>query len=291
MMPHIVRAAPVAILVLASVVGRGTTAQQVPFQAGADAVILDVSVRSGGHPVTGLAPSDFIVVDNGVIQQVDAASIENLPVDMTFVVDTSIEAVVHQRVGSFVSEIQKIGALLGPGDRVRVLADSSSVTPLALPGPIPMGGPSAAYDACVMALVQPPVTGRRQVVVDFTEGMDYVSVTKPADVVAVAKRADAVLFIVTSKVFTGGSPGVGALVLSRGADALREAARQTGGDWRDLHGNVVATAKSILDDFRNGYLVAYSPTGVGRAGWHDLSVTIRRPGSFQVSTRKGYAGS
>ena len=58
-------------------------AQQVPtFTSRTEAVRVDVLVSRGGHPVLGLSPSDFDVRDDGVLQQVDHAAFEEIPLNV-----------------------------------------------------------------------------------------------------------------------------------------------------------------------------------------------------------------
>ena len=44
---------------------------------------------------------------------------------------------------------------------------------------------------------------------------------------------------------------------------------------------------AILDEFRQRYLLSYSPTGVAAEGWHRIDVTVRRP-DVLVKARTGY---
>jgi hypothetical protein len=37
-------------------------------------------------------------------------------------------------------------------------------------------------------------------------------------------------------------------------------------------------------------MLRYSPQGVPAAGWHEIVVTIARPGKFDVRARGGYEG-
>jgi hypothetical protein len=43
----------------------------------------------------------------------------------------------------------------------------------------------------------------------------------------------------------------------------------------------------ILDEFRQRYLLSYSPAGVPREGWHPLEVRVK-PRRAIVRTRAGY---
>ena len=60
---------------------------------------------------------------------------------------------------------------------------------------------------------------------------------------------------------------------------LRDLAQPTGGDvievesTRDLRGRF----QSILEEFRQRYLISYTPRGVERRGWHDVTVRVKGP--------------
>ena len=64
-------------------------AQQPTFSARLDAVRVDALVTEGGKIVRGLRATDFDVVDNGVAQQVDLASFEELPLNVVLAFDMS----------------------------------------------------------------------------------------------------------------------------------------------------------------------------------------------------------
>ena len=283
----------VTLVILSGTVKPVVQTQEPVFRASADAVILDVSVRSHGRPVAALTADDFQVVDNGVPQHVDAASTESLPIDVTFVVDTSSEAEIHERVAPFLTRIRDIAGLLRSDDRVGILIDNSYVTEWSPSTPIPQAGGNSTYDAFVMALMQPPTAGRRHLIIAFTEGLRAFSVTKGSLVPVVAERADALLHVVSAPIYRmGASNGVGHgdLFLNPGAAPLIEAARATGGDVHALASDVIASVRDILDDFRASYLLYYSPRAVERPGWHDIHVTMKKSGQYDVRARKGYVG-
>jgi hypothetical protein len=70
---------------------------------------------------------------------------------------------------------------------------------------------------------------------------------------------------------------------------LRDLGRQTGGDvievetTRDLRGRF----QTILEEFRQRYLISYTPRGVALRGWHDVTVRVKGR-SVTVRTRPGY---
>ncbi|RPJ85291.1 MAG: hypothetical protein EHM13_01520 [Acidobacteria bacterium] len=56
--------------------------------------------------------------------------------------------------------------------------------------------------------------------------------------------------------------------------------------------NLPGAFLKVLDEFRQRYLVSYSPRGVQRGGWHRLDVRVKGRANLQVKARPGYlAGS
>src|SRR5687768_6453484 len=65
------------------------SAQQPSFSTRVDAVRVDVSVTDRRAIVRGLSASDFEVRDNGIVQQVELASFEQLPLNILLALDLS----------------------------------------------------------------------------------------------------------------------------------------------------------------------------------------------------------
>src|SRR4051812_49655999 len=63
--------------------------QSAPFTSKIEAVRVDVLVSDDGKPIRGLGPSDFTVVDNGVQQQVDLVSFDEIPLNVILALDMS----------------------------------------------------------------------------------------------------------------------------------------------------------------------------------------------------------
>ena len=101
------------------------------------------------------------------------------------------------------------------------------------------------------------------------------SVASPAQAVEVAKRCDAMVYLVLRR----SAIGVNRL--------LDEVAYSTGGDVVNETGLVRAFDK-ILASLNAGYLLSYVPAGVPRNGWHDITVTVARPGDHTVRARRAY---
>jgi hypothetical protein len=74
-------------------------------------------------------------------------------------------------------------------------------------------------------------------------------------------------------------------------DPLVALAKATGGRFlltRDDR-QIANTFVQVLDEFRQRYLLTYSPAGVARAGRHRIDVSVRRRGAT-VRAQEGYEG-
>lgn len=72
---------------------------------------------------------------------------------------------------------------------------------------------------------------------------------------------------------------------------VEKAARRTAGEVvHNLGGSMASQVKAILDTYRQSYVIRYQPQGVATDGWHVLQVRVNRPGSFEVTARRGYFG-
>lgn len=269
----------------------GPQARQPTFRAFADVVAVDVSVKNGRVPVGGLTSADFEVLDKGVVQQLDALSIEAVPIDVTLAVDLSGSVVPN--VKAFKSDVEKFVSLLRPEDRVRLVSFASDVhEDLPMQPPLgrlsanwtDIGGATSLNDGVLYALLWPETPDRRHLVIVFTDGFDSSSTTPNESIPAVAGRVEAVLHAVLVQL-SQPMPDY-----SQGSlDALREAVRRTGGETHRLS-RAVDDFTQIVADFRASYVLRYTPKGVDRPGWHTLTVHVKRPGNFTIRARQGYTG-
>lgn len=272
-------------------------AQQQPFRAGVDVVTLDVSVIQGNRPVAGLTSADFLVTDNGVRQSVDAVLADALPLDLTLAVDTS--GSVENMKEEVTQQVRAAAGLLKPQDRIRLLAFSwvaRDVFGLQPPSAdlqiasLFTGGNTSLNDAVAATLMRVRPAGRGEIAVLFTDGVDNTSSVSLPMLKELARRSDVPLFIymVRSGVDVVMDATFGRVDYVPFADL----AETTGGRLESLMaGNhIVAGLTRVLDDYRRSYTLRYSATGVARPGWHDLKVTINKPGEFAVRARKGYFG-
>src|SRR5215831_13533372 len=61
--------------------------QQPAFSSKVEAVRVDVLVTDKGQPIRGLSIGDFDLLDNGVPQQLDLVSFEQIPLNLVLVLD------------------------------------------------------------------------------------------------------------------------------------------------------------------------------------------------------------
>jgi Ca-activated chloride channel family protein len=275
------------------------------FRATTSAVVVDASVRDAAQkPLPGLSANDFRVLDNGVPQTVTEVSFGTRPIDVTIGLDISGSV-----TGSVLSELRiAVVRLLGdlkPGDRLRLLLFSSKMQRVidfttdakaveAAMRSTPPGGRTALYDTLSVALVTAAEPDRRQLVVFFTDGEDSGSKTTQPMLHAVAQRTRATTtFVVSTMSELPFAAGTGFAVTSshRVNPFLMQLADTTGGLVLPVETatDVGMAFKKILNDFRSSYVLFFTPTGVERSGFHNLSVEVTRPG-VTVQARRSYLG-
>jgi hypothetical protein len=270
--------------------------QQSVFRASTDMVLVNVSVRDGTRAVPGLTNGDFEILDNGAPQRVEGADPASGPLDLTLVVDMGFLA--DLAVANFRGDVRKIASLLGPTDRLRVITsatDIEEVQAMLPPTDVDVtstteGGGSSIDDAVLSALTWPAAEGRRDVVVAFSNAFDTTSVLPDETLPYVAERSDAILELVLTPLFLPNRqpiPDYPRPTATR--RALSDAATRTGGDVIYL-ADAVGGVRHALEDARESYTLRYTLRGIARAGWHDVTVKVTRPGAakYTVRARKGY---
>jgi VWFA-related protein len=310
----------IAVLALALAVVLGP---QEVFKSGVDGVTVVVSVRSGNKPVTGLTTADFELRDNGVAQAITSVAAEQVPLDLTLLLDlsSSVDGPTLRRLKTAVTDT---AALLLPDDRIRLIAISQVLHEVF--GFRPRGaamqldslvaeGATSLYDGIAATMMKPSMPGRRQLVVAFTDGRDSTSILDEKTVIEIARRTDAVVDIVVP---VGAADAAAGRRLSQrntvdslsGApnvtNARGQAASDSNGVPRVLGDLVAPTAgqviplaaddsisrvfKAMLEDFRASYVLQYVAHGVPPEGWHEISVAVKKRGRYEIRARKGYMG-
>jgi VWFA-related protein len=321
---------PVWVSVGAFAVSATALAQVPVFRAAVDAVLVDVEVLDGGRAVTDLATPDFELLDQGVPQTIEAGSLKDVPIDLTLVLDTSgsVEGRRLDRIKTGVRDTAQ-WLRTNDRWRVisvaHVLHEVVPMQPASKPTAIDAlqaGGGTALFDAVIAGLMRPASPGRRQMLVVYTDGDDASSITNGAAMLDIARLSDAEVHVVVpienarekldasagrvvpvnrqSSLIdqaTARAAAAAALPAESGTlfpneDTFTELTARTGGrlfivDYEDSVGTAF---RRILNEYRTSYVLQYTPTGVTREGWHDLTVRVKRPGHLQVIARKGYWG-
>jgi Ca-activated chloride channel family protein len=264
-----------------------TAAAQSPtFSARREAVRVDALVTAAGKPVKGLRPGDFEVRDNGVLQEVELATFEELPLNVILAFDMSA-SVAGERLAHLQNAGKAVLDALKRDDRSALVTFGYAVTERAPLSSDPSGarraldesegaGNTALIDGVYASVLLGEADAGRSLVIVFSDGLDTSSWLTRSMLLETTKRSEVVVYGVSA----GGSDA---------AEILEEVSRSSGGAWFEIETmtGLDAVFLRILDEFRFRYLVSYSPRGVDETGWHRLDVRVKRPG-ITVKARPGY---
>jgi Ca-activated chloride channel family protein len=267
------------------------TAGQAPtFSSRVEAVRVDVLVTEQGRIVRGLGASDFEIIDNGVRQEVDLVTFERLPLQVILAFDVSDSLAGHRLQHLRASGLTLLDQLAAEDQSAfvrfsHVLSLASRLTRdraqmrAALEN-VEASGRTALVDASFAGLLLGEADAGRSLLILFSDGVDTSSWLRPNLVLDTARRSDVVVYCVSTEP-------------SRRAAFASELTSATGGMFLHVESmqDVAATFLRILEEFRQRYLVSYTPRGVAATGWHRLDVRVKGRRAT-VRARPGYlAGS
>jgi VWFA-related protein len=274
------------VAVVVALSGLGLAAQNPAFTTKIEAVRVDALVTDHNQPVRGLSAADFEILDNGVPQQVDLVSSEQIPVNVILALDMS-DSVAGERLDNLRDAGKAAIASLGAADQAALVTFSHAVSlgaPLthdaaavrdALDESVGAGQTSLVDGVLAAMIVGESDVGRALLIV-FSDGLDTSSFLTADAVLDSARRSDVVAYAVA--------------VQSRAKlDFLRALTSLTGGRLMELEkaSDLASTFRAIVDEFRQRYLVSYTPRGVSKEGWHRFEVRVKRRG-VTVKARPGY---
>ena len=279
-----------------------------------------------GKVLSGLTANDFIVLEDGVRQEVRHFAVETSPFNLVLVLDVS--GSMRGQFETIRQAARRFLEVMRAEDRVALLLfarDVEVVTPLtqdraqvvrALEAVVPPLGSTALYDAIGYALVEVlgPVRGQRNALVVLTDGRDSSlayqgtplwtdplrrpgSFLRFEDLVLGVVQSDALIY----PIMIENEAELAAALNESGREQVRASTRSAEEQLRrlaDLSGGRFSRIRSlsqlegiyeaIAADLRTIYSLAYAPMRAERDGkWRRIEVRVTRPGA-RVRTRPGY---
>ena len=137
------------------------------------------------------------------------------------------------------------------------------------------GGSTSLVDGVYAGMQVGESNAGRELLVIFSDGLDTASWLPAKAVLDAARRSDVVAYAVSVR-----SPAK--------PEFLRELTSLTGGGLFEIEKteSLESIFVGILKEFRERYLVSYTPNGVAATGWHKLNVRVKRGAT--VKARPGY---
>ena len=274
------------------------------FRLGVDLVSLSVTVTDASRRyVADLDRNDFVIVENGVPQNLTFFARTGVPLALALLIDSS--ASMEQNMVTAQEAAIGFARQLGPVDMATVVDFDSRVQIaqgftsdiVALENAIrgtSAGGSTVLYNALYIALKElaklipqdDPGAPRRRAIVVLSDGADTASLVSFDEVLDLASRCDTVIYTIG----LGAREPTGPRNADDGPFVLRRLAQQTGGraffpsqskDLADVYADIRA-------ELASQYSLAYeSSSGMKNGQWRNISVRVNRP-SVSVRTRQGY---
>jgi len=273
----------IAVLLIATVT---VAAQQATFSSRVDAVRVDVLVRDRGQFVRGLRAADFEVKDEGVVQEVELVQLEQLPLNIILGLDVS-DSVNGERLDHLLAAGDALLQRLAAGDRAALLTFSHVVRlRQELTGDIPQlraalhsvipEGQTSLVDGTSAAFALAGSDVGRSLLIVFSDGVDTASFLSSDVVLQSARRSDVVAYGVAMRGRI--SPTF-----------LKDLSELTGGAVFEIDStkDLSQTFLRILEEFRQRYVLSFSPRGVSTSGWHRLDIRVRSRRAT-INARAGY---
>jgi VWFA-related protein len=273
---------------------RARQSQQTPpqtpvFRSGVEKVRIDALVTHGGTPVAGLTPDDFELKDNGVPQRVEiATTADTVAVAILLDLSGSVEAA---GLGDLRHATDELIRALQPGDRAWFLTFEQTFVLKVGPtidraavqralSAIRPGGGTSLWDAMFASISLVTGMAGRSLLLVLSDGIDSTSWLDEQRAIEAIKRAEVV--VSTIRPFDAW-PG--------GNAPMEVAANATGGRvmFAKRGDRMAQQFVELLNEFRLGYVLTYTPTNVPRRadGWHKVEIKLKnKKGS--VRARPGY---
>lgn len=266
-----------------------TLVAEAQFRSGVNVVEVYATVTDArGMPVSNLAKEDFVVREDGAVQQISTFAAGEFPLSAAVALDRSFSmagerlATATSAARSFLGGLREDdeSMLIAIGSRTKVLAPLSRdrAPQYSALASLDAFGSTALYDAIIasIAAVQ-PARGRRALVL-LSDGSDRYSEARSTDALERARASDVLIY---------------PIAIGRDRPAVfAELATLTGG--RSVHlkdtRRLPETLRSIVLELRSQYLIGYTPEvplTPGSREWRSISVSVEKRG-LTVRARDGY---
>jgi len=262
-------------------------------------VVLHATVSDRkGIPVSDLVKEDFQVYEDGIPQQIDDFSHEDIPVTVGLVFDNS--GTMEPKRREVIAAALAFARSSNPEDQMFVIHFNENVS-FGLPDNMPFtdkmdpleralskitaNGMTALYDAVAASLHHLEKGNRdKKVLIVISDGGDNASKHKLKEILSMAGRSDAIIY--TIGIFDETDP-------DRNVRALKQLAEDTGGEsfLPGTTGEVTSICQRIARDIRNQYSITYLPTNKKQDGsYRVIQVKTGEPERRRlfVRTRAGY---
>jgi Ca-activated chloride channel family protein len=266
-----------------------TLVAEAQFRSGVNVVEVYATVTDArGMPVGNLAKEDFVVREDGEVQQISTFAAGEFPLSAAVALDRSFSmagerlATATSAARSFLGGLREDdeSMLIAIGSRTEVLVPLSRdrAPQYSALASLDAFGSTALYDAIIasIAAVQ-PARGRRALVL-LSDGSDRYSEASSTDALERARASDVLIY---------------PIAIGRDRPAVfAELATLTGG--RSVHlkdtRRLPETLRSIVLELRSQYLIGYTPEvplTPGSREWRSISVSVEKRG-LTVRARDGY---
>ena len=271
------------------------------FRTRAELVSVDVLVTDSRAPIAGLTAADFELTDNGTPQTIEQVYVEQLPLNVIMVLDSSA-SVEGERLRSLKAGATTVIDRLRPRDRAALVSFShrldlgaaltaDAATLRGSVNALDAAGSTALRDAAFAALALRTADSTRTLVLLFSDGLDTSSLLSEDQVLEIASRSDAIVYAIGIREATVG--GRSGFPLRNDAPTdhrfLERLSRETAGRllYAEQNRDIARTFARVLDEFNTRYVLGYAPHGVAGNGWHRLEVRLKKR-SGTVLARRGY---
>ncbi len=274
--------------------------------AGAEYVMLPVLVTDKrGKFVEGLRKDDFVIrVGDSTVAFDTFERDESAPVSFAFLLDTSGSMGIANKLENAKNAIRSILRNRLPGDdfalfafsegQVRLVSDSSA-DPARLVRALwdlEASGQTALFDAVASTPEMMKGRNNKRAILLFTDGVDNASQLTSTQMAELLQR-------VSVPVYPIGMKSAAFDTMSEehkrdlSVETLQLLAGSSGGRMHLVGGDedLRPLAAGISAEVRQQYLLGFAPSGRGDVKYRIVFVSVAKPGSWVVRTRRGYRGT